>query len=324
MASNYQLQTLSRALDVLELLERAPQPLSLTEISESTGEATAIVYRILHTLEARGYLYRRPEDKRYSYTGRSAGAGAVSRAVDLLQAAAGNVPEGASSERLARQVGLDQRVAEEILLPLSEKGLMSHDANVAHWHLSYAVMELARPFLNSDEVLMRIRPLMERLHVQTGETVSLFHRIGDKQVVTSVLPSPHPVRYAQEVGSAFPLYLGAGGKAMMAFLPEAEAEALIRNHEMDALTHHQPKTAALRKELKTVRQRGFAISSGERVEGASAVAAPVQDDDGYPVAVLGLMMPSFRISDSELQRLGEELVEALSLLPVPAARRSGS
>ena len=94
MASSYQLQTLARALDVLELMERTPEPMSLTEIAEAMGEATAIVYRILHTLEARGYLYRRPQDKRYSYTGRSTGAGAVSRAVDLLQAASRAVPRG--------------------------------------------------------------------------------------------------------------------------------------------------------------------------------------------------------------------------------------
>ncbi|ASK36117.1 IclR family transcriptional regulator domain-containing protein [Alloalcanivorax mobilis] len=321
MANNYQLQTLARALDVLELLERTPEPLSLTEIADSMGEATAIVYRILHTLEARAYLYRRPQDKRYSYTGRSTGAGAVSRAIDVLQAAADNVPGGASVEQLAAQVGLDQRVTEEILVPLSEKGLMERKAEGESWYLSHAVMELARPFLNSDDVLLRIRPMMERLHVETGETVSLFHRAGDKQVVTSALPSAHPVRYALEVGSAFPLYLGAAGKAMMAFLPEAEAESLIKNHEMASMTRYVPKTAALRKELKTIRQRGFALSNGERVEGASAVAIPVQGDDGYPVAVLGLMMPSFRTSDDALQRLGEQLVEELRLLRIPSARR---
>ncbi len=321
MASSYQLQTLARALDVLELMERTPEPMSLTEIAEAMGEATAIVYRILHTLEARGYLYRRPQDKRYSYTGRSTGAGAVSRAVDLLQAASRAVPAGASLEQLAADVGLDPRIAEEILAPLSEKGLMRRDAENDRWHLSHAVMELARPFLNSDDVLVRVRPLMEQWHVETGETVSLFHRAGDQQIVTAALPSPHPVRYALEVGSAFPLYLGAGGKAMLAFLPEAEREALIKADGLDAMTRHIPKVSALRKELALIRQRGFAISSGERVEGASAVALPVLREDGRPAAVLGLMMPSFRTSDAELVRLGERLSEALRALRLPEEQR---
>ena len=82
-----------------------------------------------------------------------------------------------------------------------------------------------------------------------------------------MLPSPHPVRYALDMGSTLPLYLGAAGKAMMAFLPESEAEALIRNHQITALTRYVPKTGALRKELKTIRRRGYAISNGERVEG---------------------------------------------------------
>lgn len=318
MAKSYQLQTLARAFDVLELMERTSQPMSLTEIADAMGEATAIVYRILHTLEARGYLYRRPQDKRYSYTGRSTGAGAVSRSLDLLQAASDAVPNGASLDRLAQSVGLDPRVAEEILIPISEKGLMHHDPETQRWHLSHSVMALARPFLNSDDVLVRVRPLMEQWHVETGETVSLFHRAGDQQIVTAVLPSAHPVRYALEVGSAFPLYLGAGGKAMLAFLPEAEQEALIKSGAMTSLTRHQPKVSAVRKELALIRQRGFALSSGERVEGASAVAVPVLSGDGRPVAVFGLMMPSFRTSDAELQRLGERLTEELRLLRLPA------
>ncbi|KYZ88073.1 IclR family transcriptional regulator domain-containing protein [Alloalcanivorax xenomutans] len=314
MAASYQLQTLTRALDVLELLERTSEPLSLTEVVAAMGEATTIVYRILQTLEARGYVYRRPGDKRYSYTGRSTGAGSISRAVDLLRAAADYLPESASTEQLSRQAGLDPHIALEILAPLADKGLLEQNAGNEQWRLSPSVMQLARHFLNNDDVLVSIRPLMERLHAETGETVSLFHRAGDRQIVTSVLPSPHPVRYALETGSAFPLYLGAAGKAALAFLPEAEAEALIRGHRMRALTPYQPKVSVLRKELKTIRQQGFAISNGERVEGASAVAAPIRGGNGYPAAVVGLMMPSFRTSDDQLRQLGVRLQEELGAL----------
>ncbi|KAF0805169.1 IclR family transcriptional regulator [Alcanivorax xiamenensis] len=314
MAASYQLQTLTRALDVLELLERTSEPLSLTEVVAAMGEATTIVYRILQTLEARGYVYRRPQDKRYSYTGRSGGAGSISRAVDLLQAAADNLPGDASTEQLSRQAGLDPRIALEILTPLADKGLIEQNLDNEQWRLSPSVMQLARHFLNNDDVLVRIRPLMERLHAETRETVSLFHRAGNKQIVTSVLPSPHPVRYALETGSAFPLYLGAAGKAILAFLPEAEMETLIRNPTMTALTAHQPKVSALRKELKGIRQQGFAISNGERVEGASAVAVPIHDGSGYPDTVLGLMMPSFRTSDEQLRQFGVRLQEELGAL----------
>lgn len=129
------------------------------------------------------------------------------------------------------------------------------------------------------------------------------------------------MRYALEVGSAFPLYLGAGGKAMLAFLPEAERESLIKAGALDAMTRYVPNASTLRKELALIRQRGFAISSGERVEGASAVALPILREDGRPAAVLGLMMPSFRTSDAELQRLGERLSEALRSLYLPVGER---
>ena len=58
------LGTLSRGLTVLELLESSGRPLALHQIAELTGIQRLAVYRIVATLEERGYV-RRLADKRY-------------------------------------------------------------------------------------------------------------------------------------------------------------------------------------------------------------------------------------------------------------------
>jgi ribose transport system substrate-binding protein len=60
----YRVATLEKALSVLELLEKAATPLSIQEIAQATGIQRAAVFRLLCTLEGRGYV-NRLENKKY-------------------------------------------------------------------------------------------------------------------------------------------------------------------------------------------------------------------------------------------------------------------
>ncbi|MCY7395542.1 MAG: IclR family transcriptional regulator [Nocardioides sp.] len=56
---------MDRALDLLECLAAAPQPLGIVEIAERTGLPQGTVHRLLQTMQARGYV-RRSEGRKYS------------------------------------------------------------------------------------------------------------------------------------------------------------------------------------------------------------------------------------------------------------------
>ena len=61
--------TLDKGLDVLEAIESSGRPLTVAEIAESTGIQRTAVFRLLATLENRGYVERLP-NKRYRCTSR--------------------------------------------------------------------------------------------------------------------------------------------------------------------------------------------------------------------------------------------------------------
>lgn len=56
--NKYFSKVVGKALDVLEILKRSSNPLSLNELTQEVGMAKSSVFRILHTLEASGYLNR--------------------------------------------------------------------------------------------------------------------------------------------------------------------------------------------------------------------------------------------------------------------------
>ena len=54
----YYSQAVGRAIEALERLKQTTEPVSLQEISSALGGAKASVFRLLHTLEAHGYVTR--------------------------------------------------------------------------------------------------------------------------------------------------------------------------------------------------------------------------------------------------------------------------
>jgi DNA-binding IclR family transcriptional regulator len=104
------------------------------------------------------------------------------------------------------------------------------------------------------------------------------------------------------------LHVGAPGKALLAYLPPAEMEILLTTLPLVALT---PNTITdreqLLEELATVRQRGYAVSVGERSLWASAAAAPIRDWSGKPIAAVSVLGPSHRLTSEVLPALGEQV-----------------
>jgi DNA-binding IclR family transcriptional regulator len=64
----YAAPALEKGLDILELLSREEQGLSVSEIARRLGRSVSELFRMLVVLEHRGYIYIPPESDRYRLT----------------------------------------------------------------------------------------------------------------------------------------------------------------------------------------------------------------------------------------------------------------
>lgn len=97
-----------------------------------------------------------------------------------------------------------------------------------------------------------------------------------------VLASASPKGAARSTdgdGQRWPLHRTAAGKALMAFLDEAERQRLIADLDwtMRATPQSIASPDALTRELELVRQRGWAFDDREILEDTACIAAPVFD-----------------------------------------------
>lgn len=291
----------------MRLLEDSAGPLSQKEIAEALGEPVPVVFRILHTLEGHGFVSRRA-DKRYSPRGTVAPDG-LGLPLDLLKLLA-SAPGGLRMTELAAISGAEPGRINEALALLETRGFASVSEG-GFWTPGFGLLELARPLLRGT-LRSAVRPLMERLRDESGETATLFVLSGHQQMVADVAASRQPLRYELEIGQAFDLHRGAAGKAALAEMDDGAIFGLLDRAGVTGGTRRK-----LMADLARIRQQGFATSLGERLEGGAAVAAAIRDDSGRARGVLGLMMPAFRNEPDRLPHLGKVLVNHLEQLRLP-------
>jgi len=99
------------------------------------------------------------------------------------------------------------------------------------------------------------------------------------------------------------------GKVFLADLAEEELDRHIQQHGLRGFTS---KTATspekLKKDLKSVRERGFSLDDRELGEGIRCVAAPIRGVSGRVLAALSISGPSTRLSLKKLNGLRPSLV----------------
>ncbi len=139
-------------------------------------------------------------------------------------------------------------------------GLVAFGAAAAH---SFPLAGLARPRLVA-------------LCQQTGESVQLYVREGDRRRCVVSLPSPHGLRWIVREGALLPLNLGSAGRVLIGELGEY----------------------------------GWVETVEEREAGVASVSAPVVRPDTGILAAVSVGGPVERLTRQPGRRFGPDVVAA--------------
>lgn len=237
----------------------------------------------------------------------------VERAADVLNAFTEVDGETLGVTELAEKLGLSKAVVHRILASLRAKGFVELEGSTRRYALGPAALALGLTYLQGIDVRDRARPFLRELSERTNETATLSVRRGDVRLYVDQVNPPREVRMTVRLGHPYPLHAGSSSKAFLAHLSDEEIDSFL-DRVLEPLTSITITDAAtLRAELKTVRERGYAISFGERQEGAGSVAAPVFDHEGRPTAVISVCGPLERFR-REVDDIAPVLAEATGRL----------
>lgn len=218
---------------------------------------------------------------------------------------------GVSLSALSDQMGESTATLYRILFTLETRGLVEFDQAQQLWHIGPAAFIVGARFLRRTSLVERARPVLRALMEETGETANLGIQKGDQVLFVSQVETHANIRAFFPPGSLSPLHASGIGKALLAFMDEAQCDRVLTSAERQRFTAHTLCDSGLLKDdLVQSKARGYSIDGEEKNLGMRCIAAPVFNHYGEVVAGLSVSGPTSRVSVDKISVLATSVMTA--------------
>jgi DNA-binding IclR family transcriptional regulator len=229
-------------------------------------------------------------------TATSSGAQALERAFFLLRLVARAAFEGAALTDLAAGSELPRPTARRLLKALVKEGMLGQDAQTRRYRIGPLAYELGLLASPPTHLLATCQPILRRIAAVTEDTVYLTLRSSIDGVCIGRIEASHAIRTLTiDVGGRRPLGVGATGLALLAALPEAEADLILRRNARDYRRYGGLSPQAVRENLEEARRSGFGYSVERITPGVSGIGVAIPNLRGAPFVGVSVASITARI-----------------------------
>jgi DNA-binding IclR family transcriptional regulator len=240
----------------------------------------------------------------------------LDRALAILDTLSAEGPDLSLGE-ISEKLGLHKSTAHRLIMVLERHKLIERNSVNGRYRLGLKLFELGTRAVSQLDLRERARPFLERLVLETSETVHLCILDDSEVVYLDKVEPTRSVRMATSVGRRNPAHCTAVGKAIMAYLSDAQVEVIVRKQGLRAMTANTITSfVELKKELSAIRERGYAIDNEEIEEGVRCVGCVVRNFSGEPLAAISVSAPAFRLTKEKVKSLSPPVVAAANALSV--------
>ena len=234
------IQSVERALQILDLFNEQATELKITDISKLMGLSKSTLHSLLKTLQLHGYIDQNPENGKY--------------------------------------------------------------------RLGMKLVERGHFVVGSIDIRQKAKGWLTELSQRTWQTTHLGILDGREGVYIEKIEGKLAAIAYSRIGRRLPVHATAIGKVLIAWLGEAELNALLEGYQY---TTYTPSTRdALLEALAQTRVQGYAFDREENEQGVRCVAVPVWNHESRVIAALSLSTLTSRVDDAELASFREQLQQA--------------
>jgi DNA-binding IclR family transcriptional regulator len=242
----------------------------------------------------------------------------LQKALRILLHLGQNGPELGITQ-LATALCLDKATVHRLLNAMEKFGMIERNADNERYRLGLKLHELGNKAMESRTLQTEAHHFLLEMSRRSHETVSLAVPGAGGILCLDRVNSPHTVITVRtNIGAHFPAHCTAVGKAVLAFLPDEEINAIVLRNGLPRFTPSTfTRSSELKENLRQIRQRGYAMDNQELERGLSGVAAAVLLSESRVVAAVGIAGPTLRFR-------GKELAQKIMLVREIAAKLSAS
>jgi IclR family transcriptional regulator, pca regulon regulatory protein len=201
---------------------------------------------------------------------------------------------------VARRTDLSRATARRLLHTLAGLGYVAVVGR--DFSLRPRILELGYAYVSSLGLPAVAQPHLEEFHERVHESCSVAVLDEHDVVYVARVAAQRLMTVAIHVGTRFPAHLTSMGRVLLANLEPEQLEEHLAGIVLEPVT---PRTITdpekLRKELRRVSRRGWALVDQELEMGLRSIAAPLHDRGGQVVAALNVSASARRGTPAQIE-----------------------
>lgn len=230
---------------------------------------------------------------------------AVDRMVDILDCFSSNEPHLSLAD-VADRTQLDRATTLRFLNALAMRGVLRRDPASKRYTFGMRLIEWGAQAYGSVDLTHTAEPVLHDLMLASGASAVLYVRSGNERVCLAVVESKDRVRHVVQLGHTLSLTLAAGGHAILAALPSADACTIISSDP--TLTTDERGTVEA--QVVCARERGYAFTPRIIESRAWSIGCPVFDHDGTALGSITATAPDADLDAERVAHIAHAVLHA--------------
>jgi IclR family transcriptional regulator, KDG regulon repressor len=206
--------------------------------------------------------------------------------------------------QISERVGMHKSTVHRLLATLERRRFVERDTATGMYRPGIHFLQLAYLAQENNNIRQVALPYMQRLCALFLENVNLAELDGADVIYVEVVEGSQRIKLAASLGQRLPVFCTASGRSIAAYLPQEFVEKIL-NAGIEAHTKCTITTReGILENLRQAKEAGFARDEGEMEEGINAVAAPLLDKNGHPIASISVAGPAYRLTSERMREIG--------------------
>jgi IclR family KDG regulon transcriptional repressor len=221
------------------------------------------------------------------------------RCLELLARCDGALPIAL----VCQELKLPRSSAYRLLAAMSSEGFIRPGPDSGIYVAGPQMLASASAVLGNFDVREAAWPYMRELSEETGHSVYLMVRSGFKAVCIEMVAGNDGLHLNVQLGTQRDLHCSGIAKIFLPSLTEREIKQFLARPLEQFTSGTISSERKLRTQIASIRNDGFAISTGEYVSGARSIGVPITNHQGQVIAGLGIGGSAQKLSDSAIKNM---------------------
>ena len=244
--------------------------------------------------------------------------GSILKALEIMELFRPDEPYLSLAE-ISSRLGYPKTTLHTILNTLESKGYIERGRN-GIYALGTSIIPLTQSVRVNSRIRARAAPLLRELGDCSKQSVYLASLDDMACLYIYAIATKNRLIARTAIGERVLMHYTSVGKSMLAFLPEAQVDAIVNRHGLPQATESTITTPErLKEELAIIRSRGYATDEAEHEPHVYCIGCPIFNAEGEVVAACSVSGLDIQI----VTELRESLSAAVRHTAQEISRRMG-